>query len=118
VFCFVLFFAWLHSGDFLSWIILALSLFVPTTQLLHFGFVFLARDAPASSSCDTDDGGFNPLLLFCVLLQNYLACLFFSPSSLDVSSFSFVLLERVSMAAESGLQSSVAERRFRRRAVL
>jgi hypothetical protein len=40
-------------------------------------FFFLARDAPASSSCDTDDGGFNPLLLFCVLLQNYLACLIF-----------------------------------------
>jgi hypothetical protein len=58
------------------------------------------------------------LLLFCVLLQNYLSCLIFSPSLLDVSSFSFVLLERVSMAAESGLQSSVAERRFRRRAVL
>jgi hypothetical protein len=36
----VLFFPWLHSGDFLSWIILALSLFVPTTQLLHFGFFF------------------------------------------------------------------------------
>jgi hypothetical protein len=107
----------LHSGDFLSCIILALSLFVPTTQLLHFGF-FFARDAPAFSSCDTDDGGFNPSLLFCVLLQNYLACLIFSYSSLDVSSFGFVLLERVSMAAESGLQFSVAERRFRRRAVL
>ncbi len=50
-----------------------------------FFFFFWARDAPASSSCNTDDGGFNPLLLFCVLLQNYLACLIFSPSSLDVS---------------------------------
>jgi hypothetical protein len=116
VFCF--FFPWLHSGDFLSWIILALSLFVPTTQLPHFGFFFFARDAPAFSSCDTDDGGFNPSLLFCVLLQNYLACLISSSSSLDVSSFGFVLPERVSMAAESGLQFSVAERRFRRRAVL
>ncbi len=43
--CFVLFyfFPWLHSGDFLSWIILALSLFVPTTQVLHFGLSFCTR---------------------------------------------------------------------------
>jgi hypothetical protein len=83
-----------------------------------FFIYFFARDAPAFSSCDTDDGGFNPSLLFCVLLQNYLACLISSSSSLDVSSFGFVLPERVSMAAESGLQFSVAERRFRGRAVL